>query len=124
VTRTDGASRRNILLARQVGTLLPQVVSLKPVVTPHSQNREPRGTATFAASQIEGVLGLLGLPANSPLSVLCVEVLPGPFHAAQTFTAGGGLAAAAVAPEDPLGSALGQRRILRTSPLVAVPAIC
>jgi hypothetical protein len=26
--------------------------------------------------------------------------------------------------EDPLGTELGQRRILRTSPLVAVPAIC
>jgi hypothetical protein len=126
VAQTDGAGRRNILLARQVATLLPEVVSSKPVVTPHSQNREPRGTGTFAAPQIVSVLALLGLPANSPLSVLCIEVLPGPLHVAQTFTAavGGGLAAAAVAPEDPLGSALGQRRILRTSPLIAVPAIC
>ena len=37
---------------------------------------------------------------------------------------GASVGAAAVAGEDPLGTALGQRRILRTSPLVAVPAIC
>jgi hypothetical protein len=118
VTQTDGASRRNILLSRQVATLLPE-----PVVTPHSQNREPRGIATIAAKRIAGALELLELPANSPLSVLCAEILPGP-QTNITGIAGGGLVAPADAPEDPLGSALGQRRILRTSPLVAVPAIC
>ena len=85
------------------------------MVTAHSQNREPRGTAVFARDQIASALGRYGLPAGSPLSVLCVEVLPGPMSRWPTHTS---------QQEDPLGSQLGQRRILRTSPLTTVPAIC
>jgi hypothetical protein len=114
VMQTDGTSRRNILLERQLAALLPQTVAGKPVVTAHSQNREPRGTAVFAPDQIASVLGRYGLPASSPLSVLCVEVLPGPLRFEPSRSQ----------QEDPLGSQLGQRRILRTSPLTAVPAIC
>ncbi len=107
-----------MLLTRQAATLLPQTVSGKPVVTAHSQNREPRGRATFFAKDIAAGLSQLGLPATSPLSVLCVEILPGPIQFERR------LDAAAVVQEDPLGAQLGQRRILRTSPLTAVPAIC
>jgi hypothetical protein len=129
VTQTDGQSQRNILLGRQLARLLPQTVGGKLVTTPHSQNREPRGTASFTAVTIEATLALLGLPANSPLSLLCVEVLPGPTHfAGQPVLAD--VAVNAPAPEsaanteDPLGTQLGERRILRTSPLTAIPAIC
>ena len=121
VTQTDGAHRRNVLLARQQAGLLPQTVAGKPVVTPHGQNREPRGMTTFAAKDIGLVLVQLGLPIVSPLSVLCVEILPGPISSSGHWAppvAGG------TAKEDPLGAQLGQRRILRTSPLTSVPAIC
>jgi hypothetical protein len=126
VTQTDGASQRNVLLDRQLATVIPQVVGAKTVPTAHGPNREPRGTATFTATDIQAALTLLGLPATAPLSVLGVEILPGPFRLVRTFSAVGGpdLGAAASTKEDPLGSALGQRRILRTSPLVAIPAIC
>ena len=64
--------------------------------------------------------------------MLAVEVLPGPLSVALTGPAGAApkFAAAGAAPasvaeqEDPLGANLGLRRILRTSPLTAVPAIC
>ena len=117
VTQTDGTSRRNVLLGRQLATLLPQPVGARPGATAHGQNREPRGVATFPASSISSALSLLGLPANSPLSVLCVEVLPGAIRVLRDD-------GAVAVQEDPLGQQLGQRRILRTSPLTAVPAIC
>jgi hypothetical protein len=123
VMQTDGASRRNILLGRQLATVLPQTVAGKPVLTAHGQNREPRGTVSFAAPQIGNVLSLLGLPASSPLSLLCVEVLPGPLRF-ERFDARPAPADISIEPEDPLGAQLGRRRILRTSPLTAVPAIC
>jgi hypothetical protein len=123
VTQTDGASQRNILLGRQVGTLLPQTVGGKPSTTPHSQNREPRGTASFTAAAIAGVLAQLGLPASAPLSILCVELLPGPLRSSSPLL-GNATGAATLDQADPLGAQLGQRRILRTSPLTAVPAIC
>ncbi len=124
VTQTDGASQRNILLGRIRATLLPQTVAGQTVTTPHSQNREPRGTVTFPAQDIAAVLAGLGLPAASPLSILCVEILPGPQHRGRQFAAAESGAAEVLVQEDPLGAQLGQRRILRTSPLTAVPAIC
>jgi hypothetical protein len=123
VMRIDGEAHRNVLLTRQLGTLLPETVRGKIVVTPHSQNREPRGTATFPADAIASQLDLMGLPSNSPLSVLCVEVLPGPFRVKRLSEEATG-PAATESPEDPLGQSLGVRRILRTSPLASAPAIC
>ena len=118
VTQTDGASQRNILIDRQPANLLPQPAGS---VGPPSLglNRDPRGYALFYQQNIQGVLALLGLPITAPLSVLAVEILPGPRHFL-TDVAGPPSAAG----EDPLGPQLGQRRILRTSPLVAIPAIC
>ncbi|WP_201364625.1 hypothetical protein [Dictyobacter formicarum] len=58
--------------------------------------------------EIERILSELALPLDSPLSVLAVELLPG----------------GSTAPRDPLGTNLGQQRILRTSPLTPVPAVC
>jgi hypothetical protein len=124
VTQTDGASQRNILLGRLRATLLPQTVAGQTVTTAHSQNREPRGTVTFPAATIGTVLTQLGLPASSRLSILCVEILPGPLHFGRPVLDGESGAAAILLQEDPLGAQLGQRRILRTSPLTAVPAIC
>jgi hypothetical protein len=104
-------------------------------------NREPRGSTTFSQKQIEGLLAMLSLPLNSPLSVLAVELLPGSFHmqtfrkennqALQEAAKAAGLITRTVPSdvqvndtEDPLGKQLGLRRILRTSPLTKVPDIC
>lgn len=139
VTQTDGTSQRNVLLTRQIGTWIPPGAlpgaPLNPVLS-----SLPHGWATFDQSQIGSLLTTLGLSTTSPLSVLAVEVLPGPINLGQSVlgaassvsTATGAAATAAAAAvssvatttEDPLGQQLGQRRILRTSPLVAVPAIC
>jgi hypothetical protein len=69
---------------------------------------EPHGFGYFDQEEIEAWLDALGLPRNSPLSTLAVELLPEP----DTPFA------------DPLGGDLGQVRVLRTSVLVPVPAIC
>ncbi len=128
VTQTDGASQRNVLLGRQQARLLPQLQKAA-APAPLGIGREPRGTAMFSADVVKSVLRLLGLPGNAPLSVLAVEILPGHLHSRTGNVPGAGNVASADASietnkEDPLGLQLGQRRILRTSPLAAVPAIC
>ncbi|HKD15662.1 MAG TPA: hypothetical protein VKE71_14100 [Candidatus Angelobacter sp.] len=76
---------------------------------------------------MEQSLRLLGLPPNSPLSVVAVELLPGgvdnDLPGNSKFRP-----AAAPGPGDPLGSELARngrpQRILRVSPLVPVAPIC
>ncbi len=153
VLQVDGTAHRNILLAHKQGRLLPdwagnpylagktgivqeEYLSYK-LLTVHTANREPRGFALFSQPLISQALTELGLPLNSPLSVLAVEVLPGPLHIRNldrnlglvgevnpnllsTSDSGG----ASTQQEDPLGTQLGRRRILRTSLLTQVPPIC
>ena len=104
VTQADGSSQRNILLDRQEAILRDD--KLGALIPP---NRLARSTAlTFwSRPQVEAILSSLALPATTPLSVLVAEMLPD-----------------STAIADPLGGDLGQVRILRTSPLVAVPGIC
>jgi hypothetical protein len=132
VLQADAASYRNVLLTHQLGVTLSNP-AINPAPNPqHSFNRDPLAGVTFAQPAIEDLLTLLGLPATTPLSVLAIEILPGPLSVALTGPAGAApkFAAAGAAPasvaeqEDPLGANLGLRRILRTSPLTAVPAIC
>jgi hypothetical protein len=113
VLQADGASFRNILLDHRLGRTRrgdkenPQ----------HGPTLGPLAAGVFPEPDIESFLRRLGLPKTSPLSVLAVEILPGPLN----------VSVDAPAPregEDPLGTGLGARRILRTSPLTAVPAIC
>jgi hypothetical protein len=105
VLQADGASYRNILLAHQQGEVLPDppplllqatpvlqaavsalhspsVSSAPPVTGGHSVNREPRAFTTFDQQLIGGLLNTLSLPSSSPLSVLAVELLPGPVRVA------------------------------------------
>jgi hypothetical protein len=161
VLQTDGASYRNILLMHQQGQVLPDPPPLLLGATPslklpfgsevrrsfpqqapslpsgvHSVNREPRAYTTFPQASIEQSLATLSLQLTSSLSVLAVELLPGPLNSREIFREGSGrvesageaqpAAAAVAAPpvEDPLGAQLGLRRILRTSPLSHVPTIC
>jgi hypothetical protein len=119
VKQIDGATNRNILLGRELASVLTvSTYYAAGVALPH--NREPRGSATFDQGAIQRILEQLGLPENAPLSVLAVEVLPGPHLEAGTQ----GLQFEDVAREDPLGTQLGRRRILRTSPLTAAPEFC
>ena len=99
VTQADRASQRNVLLDRRL--LTAEGLHTRPALPPGMAG------ALWERTDVEAVLASLALSASSPLSVLVVEMLPDTGGAA-----------------DPLGADLGQVRILRTSPLTAVPAIC
>jgi hypothetical protein len=109
VLQADGADHRNILLGRKPA--LPQrkfydnfnlAAGLGiPFGGPDF------GVSTWSNDEIYFLLQLLALGNDTPLSCLAVETLPG----------------GAPLP-DPVGANLGQQRLLRSSPLVPVPAVC
>ncbi|HEY4326852.1 MAG TPA: hypothetical protein VGN20_22895 [Mucilaginibacter sp.] len=147
VIQADGLAYRNILLGE------------KMLVTIHPQNdqelRRNKDAVVYSAmnwsnKEVEQVLMLMGLPIDSPLSVLCVEMMPRPetyltiaeelnesvanakvsaTKSALNKTAEGKSAAAPDNPyaydsNSPLSESLGRYRILRTSPLTKVPYVC
>jgi hypothetical protein len=126
VLQADGASHRNILLDHLLGKTLPGPFgNLAQDPNPaHGPSRDVRAGILFPEEVIDARLGLLGLTATTSLSVLAVEVLPGPLTFPTDLPNINRQPAAVGAQEDPLGANLGLRRILRTSPLAAVPAIC
>jgi hypothetical protein len=65
------------------------------------------GEAFFPATGVQVLLQAMAFEQSAPLSVMAVELLPQDIE-----------------PQDPLGADLGGQRILRTSPLTAVPVIC
>ena len=112
------------------------------------------GTCIWTNAEVSQLLARFGLPQGSPLSVLCVEILP---HITSVYEHVSGLDTRHVQtgfrdrvggdsfPSDvqvqkevstqallsdafarprPLTTQLGQYRILRTSPLAEVPAVC
>jgi hypothetical protein len=99
VVQADAADRRNILLARKEARYRRKS-EVHTAVT-HA------GDVRWSQDEIEAALTAMGLPKDSPLSVLAVEMLP------ERNRTG-----------DPLGSDLGSTRVLRTSPLVRVPPVC
>ena len=141
VHQADLTSYRNILVAHMVGTPLEATAPRNRPNAASPSAPQPRAIATFAEKEIQQLLDVLGLPDRSPLSVLAVELLPGAVSGASAdrfvdeprmaATAGRrrqaqrtAVTAEAVAEADPLGANLGTRRILRTSALAAVPAVC
>jgi hypothetical protein len=103
VMQVDGATNRNIQL--DVHPALPQERKREPgTVRP----RHIAGEAIWRQSDVERLLRAYGLPADSRLSVLAVELLPEPNG---RFP-------------DPLGGDLGEVRILRTSPLHPLRDTC
>jgi hypothetical protein len=125
VLQADAASYRNVLLDHKPGIRIipnPKLGNPKQFNPQQGNGLGPVAGVQFPQAQIEARLDLLGLPKTTALSVLAVEILPGPLNGPD-FNAGPAPQATAN-PEDPLGANLGQRRILRTSPLTAVPAIC
>ncbi|MCU1344714.1 MAG: hypothetical protein JWL70_980, partial [Acidimicrobiia bacterium] len=155
VRQADGADWRNILLDDR--RLRPRrrlpAQSTKAFLATDSASYQPfqnrdapaRGDSFWKQNEIEQLLLALGLPVDSPLSVLCVEMMPtlaalrtrpSPRDAAtgsDSFTravmserSGGGSVTATsdYTEARPLSDELGHHRILRTSPLVAAPAVC
>jgi hypothetical protein len=121
VERVDGQAWRNILLARKVGTLLARLRGGN-TPPPSSQTMNIPVGAPFPQKEVIAILGELGLPPNTPTSVLAVELFNNE-AAVMPYDSGINLAEAAV-QEDPLGVNLGARRVLRVSPLTAVRAVC
>jgi hypothetical protein len=137
VLQADGATCRNVLLTRRLGVTIPTPPDKTNHKASQSINRDPRAGVLFTKAEGIELLAGLGLPTNTPLSVLAVEVLPGPLSVPVTDSPAAPKDdtrdAAQPAPEtrvndpaedDPLGTNLGRRRILRVSLLVAVKSVC
>jgi hypothetical protein len=109
------------------------------------QNRDApaHGAARWTQAEIGSLLRGLGLPKDAPISVLCVEMMPtlealrprqpgaaaaAPDLAAALHAERSGRGAGTQEPTGdrprPLSDSLGHHRILRTSPLTAVPEVC
>lgn len=152
VKMADDQDYRNILLGerrlelgerRIAGMRAVTELYLTLVQSFDSGEAKRYGTTTFDVDGVRQILDRLGLPLNSPLSVLTVEFLPtnysrlvaeeqralidinrrssDPFFDEENLHA--------ISPGQPtfpypLSRDLGQYRILRTSPLVAVPKVC
>ena len=146
VVQADGATRRNVLVARAPAIPKLDAVNGKLVPPP---TRDVMGIAQFDEIDIEQKLHDLALSADAPLSVIAVELLPSDHLVQQTATIGdrqvyftfdqpdlptgaqqpGNFAFVNVARQgsDPLGRELGSitsRRILRCSPLTPVAPAC
>jgi hypothetical protein len=130
--QADGASSRNILLGHVVGIPLGQGIAATGAPSGGSAaSGGPRAYRELPQKEVIAWLSLLGLAQTSSLSVLAVELLP--FGQVQSRTdaspatapaEAAGAQAPATLSSDPLGADLGSRRILRTSPLTALPSIC
>jgi hypothetical protein len=101
VYQSDHTDFRNVLLSHKKALFRQK--PLERQSTPDAFYAD----TTWSTNEIKFLLADLTLGSDSPLSCLAVEVLPG----------------GSPIP-DPIGTGLGQERILRTSPLVPVPAIC
>jgi hypothetical protein len=124
VLQADSASYRNVLLDHVRGKTLPTAARGEQRNPQHGFARDPLAGNVFPERDIEARLRLLNLPRTNPLSVLAVEVLPGPLNFPSNIKEPGEGDAVSNDTEDPVGTDLGLRRILRTSPLTAVPGIC
>jgi hypothetical protein len=131
VRQADGKDFRNILLDDRRLQPVARVrgrMELKGEVVIAIENRDSRRRATgrWTQSEIAAELRELGLPLDSSLSVLCVEMMP-TLAALRQPAATAAAFSGASTPEEgprPLSDALGHFRILRTSPLTPVPDVC
>jgi hypothetical protein len=153
VRQADGADWRNVLLDDRRLRLVPRVRGRAELAVGLGlegafQNRDApaHGATAWAQAEIERELRRLGLPTDSPISVLCVEVMPSlaalrrrPVQRGALAEDRAGLVAVVAAerafgttleqePDErevrPLSEGLGHFRILRTSPLAAAPPVC
>jgi hypothetical protein len=102
VHQSDDQDFRNVLLSHKLARFQRKVLDDRQI-SPDALYAD----ASWSSTEINFMLNALTLGTDTPLSCLAVEMLPG-----------------APRLQDPLGVALGQERLLRTSPLVPVPPIC
>ena len=107
VRQVDGATWRNILIAQA-----PLPHARQQVLT----TDERFGLGEFDLSSVRQTLARLGLPEDTPLTVLTAETF--------NLTTVPNFGVAVLPRWEPLGTQLGHGRILRTSPLVPVPDAC
>ena len=101
VRQMDGGSSRNVLLTDALMRSPLERNDIEGI-----GGRVVYGEALISLDFITGVLNRLGLPPDTPLTVLAMEMFANP-------------------PEpNPVGTRLGHARILRISPLVPVPDAC
>ncbi|MBR0800651.1 hypothetical protein JQ615_35345 [Bradyrhizobium jicamae] len=129
--QADGASMRNVLIASEPGVFVNRALdtidpALKPFFTTlvasslNSKTGNRTAVAAFHQAQIEAILASVHLSANSSLSIIAVELLPGGTSSvAQDFA---GIATEAVAARGDTRFPFG--RILRASPLAPVAPFC
>jgi hypothetical protein len=155
VRQADDEDNRNILLDDRI--LVPRERAFDftkfgsaglPLGAFENQDAPTRGITAWRGSEVTAMLASLGLPSDSSLSVLCVEMMPtmaalieNDFRTANrtvssslfasVFAERAGTPAASTvgtvavdAEVRPLSDGLGHYRILRTSPLVAITDIC
>jgi len=96
------------LLKTQTGISLPIELSVSGRQISQNLQVPVQGHTFWAENEIVALLNDIGLPEDTPLSILGVELLPEPNG---TF-------------KDPVGANLGQVRILRTSALYPVDSLC
>jgi len=123
VPRVDGQAWRNILLARALGRQ-PETKEGELVWGAAGQRSAIATYGVFAQKTVRAALAKLQLSRNTPLSVLAVELFN---REAKVIPPPAGPKAedeVIVNQEDPLGTDLGARRVLRVSPLMAVRAVC
>ena len=126
VNQADGSIRRNIELDKRAGRLLSRKdtgafkkmtgVKLSDFTNSSAIARQAtqtlqaplQGHAFWQQNEVVALLNDMGLPQDTPLSILGLELLPAPNG---TFS-------------DPLGANIGQVRILRTSALYPVTGLC
>ena len=150
VRQADGKDHRNILLddrkltfKRRIRGRFESAEGLS-LFGFENDDSPARGEMRWTQDEVLAALRNLGLPADSPLSVLCVEMMPtlnalratGASQGSNSNDLAGSMLADRSGFGDPTGApiqnhegrplsdALGHYRILRTSPLTPVPQIC
>ena len=127
VNQADGSSMRNIELDKRTGRILSRkeagrikkmtgINLLSDSIAFYATDRQAtqnlqapiQGHALWQQNEVVALLKDIGLPENTPLSILGAELLPEPNG---SFS-------------DPLGANVGQIRILRTSALYPVDNLC
>ena len=123
VPRVDGQAWRNILLGKVLGKPLNDSIIVKHDPDIQAQNWQIPVAGHFTQPEVENWLNQWQLPASIPTSIVAVELFNGE-HNVIAHDADQSVPTAQEAGQDPLGSELGARRILRVSPLTPVRAVC